>query len=98
MKKIKILKNELKQQAKDLRYFKDLRNNSFRFHRKLKDVHYLWKAGDAQYEIRKRKYEFRHKHIAYCQLRGRLRDEIEKPASNNLPNEEYIQELMEEYR
>lgn len=38
-------------------------------------------------------YEFRHNHIAYCELRGRSREQIEKPSDNNLPNEDYITKI-----
>ncbi len=98
MTKLQILKNELKQLAKDLRHFKSVRNNSFRSHSILRAPDYLREAQRAQSSIWKRKYEYRHKHIAYCQLRGRLREQIERPASWNLPNEDYILELMEKYR
>lgn len=43
------------------------------------------------------KYEYRHRHIVYSQLRGRTREEIERPKENNLPNETYILSLMEQY-
>lgn len=42
-------------------------------------------------------YEFRHKHIAYCSLRGRDRDAIEKPKPENRPNESYIADLIIAY-
>jgi hypothetical protein len=45
----------------------------------------------------KLKKEFRHKHIAYCLLRGRSRDEIEHPAEDNKPDENLIQEILHEY-
>jgi hypothetical protein len=41
------------------------------------------------------KYEFRHRHIVRCLLRGRTRDQIEKP-KHNQPNEDYIKKLLEE--
>ena len=42
-------------------------------------------------------YEFRHNHIAYCELRGRTRDQIEKPADCNLPNEVYIEKIKSKW-
>ena len=39
--------------------------------------------------------EFRHYHIAASILRGRTREQIEKPRENNLPNEKRIQQLVE---
>lgn len=36
-------------------------------------------------------------HIAYCELRGRTRDQIEKPREDNPPNESFIQRIKTEY-
>lgn len=41
---------------------------------------------------------YRHNHIAYCEARGRKREEIEKPADNNKPDEEYIKKLKRSYQ
>lgn len=79
------LKNELKKLAKEIRYWKSKRKIDKR------EQYSLWQIES---KIWTRKYEFRHRHIAYCQLRGRLRWQIEKPALNNLPNEKYIEEIM----
>ena len=38
-------------------------------------------------------YLARHLNIAWGELRGRTRDQIEKPAKDNLPNEEYVSKL-----
>ena len=54
----------------------------------------LWRIQD---KIDRKRYEFRHRHIAYCQLRGRERTAIEVPAENNLPNEKYIERIMAEH-
>lgn len=40
---------------------------------------------------------FRHHLIAYCELRGMRRERVERPASNNLPNEDAIKKVKEEY-
>ncbi len=40
--------------------------------------------------------EYRHYHIAYCELRGRKREEIEKPKEGNEPYESWIEEIKEE--
>jgi hypothetical protein len=82
------LKSELKGLAKEIRYWKSKRKINKR------ENYSLWQIES---KIWTRKYEFRHKHIAYCQLRGRLRWQIEKPALFNLPNEKYIEELMVKY-
>jgi len=34
-------------------------------------------------------------HIAYCELRGKRREEIEKPAPDNIPNEQLIANLKD---
>ena len=84
------LKQELKELAKELRYWKSKR--------KLKERRELGKAlWRIESEIDWRRHEFRHKHIAYCQLRGRVRHEIERPADNNLPNEQFIERIMAEH-
>lgn len=41
--------------------------------------------------------EYRHKHIAYCQLRGKARGQIEHPFDGNLPDETVISEIMAKY-
>lgn len=90
MKKTKYpeLKSELKKLAKEIRYWKSRRKLDKRGNMA------LWQV---ELEKVRRSYEFRHKHIAYCQLRGRLRHQIEQPAPNNLPNEDYIQEIMDKH-
>ncbi len=56
------------------------------------------RAGwEIQYDINKLKYEFRHKHIARCELRGKTRDQIEKPADINPANEIYINKIKAEW-
>ena len=42
-------------------------------------------------------WNYRHHHIAYCELRGRTRDQIERPREGNEPNETKIQRIKEEY-
>jgi hypothetical protein len=42
-------------------------------------------------------YEYRHKHIVISLMRGKTREQIEKPKENNLPNEKYIEQLLEKY-
>lgn len=67
------------------------------------------KLADAAYKllssVEKARYEFRHKHIAYCLLRGRSLQQIENKGVRcqtekhawgcNCPNMNYIKELME---
>ncbi len=79
------LKKELKKLAKEIRYWKSKRKLDNRGNFSLQNI---------ETSVWTRKYEFRHRHIAYCQLRGRLRIQIEQPALDNLPNENYIEEIM----
>ena len=51
----------------------------------------LWKLHDLQ-------YEYRHHHIAYCELRGKTREQIEaKVRDNHVANESYIKQLKKKY-
>lgn len=55
--------------------------------------------GDAEFKLRcdlgKAQFEFRHKHIAFCLVRGRTMDQIEKPYHHNLPDMKYVDRLVE---
>jgi len=63
---------------------------------KIKDLKSKRKPyNDGQFEILKLKYEFRHHHIASCELRGRTREQIERPAENNPANQKYIDEIKQ---
>jgi hypothetical protein len=82
------LKEELKQLAKNIKKtraeFKDAQRHGLNIYGSLR-------------KLFKYRYEFRHKHIVYCQLRGRSREQIEIPRENNRPNEKYIDDLMGQY-
>ena len=41
--------------------------------------------------------EFRHKHIAYCLLRGRTLEQIECPSENNKPDLEAVKRHLKDY-
>jgi hypothetical protein len=41
--------------------------------------------------------DYRHHHIAYSELRGHTRSEIENPREDNLPNEDRILSIKKEY-
>ena len=57
------------------------------------------RAGTCTYSPDNLSYTYRHKHIAYCLLRGRTREQIEnKVREDNKPNEDYIQELLVGYK
>lgn len=84
------LKTELKALAKEIRYWK--RN------RKLKErIKRGYDLRDVQWKLMWRKDDFRHRHIAYCMLRGRLHGEIEQPAENNLPDMDEVEKIMEKH-
>lgn len=54
-------------------------------------------CGGGYFKLYKLRYECRHKHIAYCLMKGRSYDVIERPAENNKPDMQYIKELMDTY-
>ena len=67
---------------------------------KLKEVQRSKGAASGSYlmfELYQTRYEFRHYHIAYCELRGRTRDQIEKPREHNEANERLIEKIKIEY-
>lgn len=84
------LKYELKELAKEIKNWKSWRKPKNRVGFDLQQ----WDVDEAIYY---RSRDFRHKHIAYCQLRGRTRQEIERPAKNNLPDEKIIEEIMSDH-
>lgn len=43
------------------------------------------------------KYKYRHVHIAYCEMRGRTRDEIEKPRIDNPASQSRIDKYKKEW-
>ena len=53
-------------------------------------------ARNLETSLGRAQFEFRHKHIVYCLMRGRTRNEIEQP-KNHMPNEAYIKTIMDVY-
>jgi len=86
-KMLKDTKIELKKLGKEIREFKNQRPFENRNGKE------LWTIESV---INQMKYEFRHTHIAYCELRGRTREEIEKPADSNPANNFYIDKIKKE--
>ena len=82
------LKNKLKELANRIRELKS--------HRK-QDNRGDWSIWDIEYNIWRDKREYRHKHIAYCLLRGRMYDEIERPGADNPANMALVNKYMEQY-
>ena len=90
------LKVELKQLAKNIREARGkIRDNQQKFSKN--EISYDDLFDGTMRELWKCRYEFRHKHIVYCQLRGRKREQIEVPGEYNRPNEKYIDKLMGQY-
>lgn len=88
MKNIQKLKFRLKARADNIRkyrsVYKDAQRSNQLTHSNISD-------------LEDNRCEFRHCHIAYCLLRGRHINEIEKPAKGNEHNESVVKRLMDEY-
>jgi hypothetical protein len=84
-------KNELKEKALLIRRMK----LSLKPKNRIKDptleqyVDEIWKLASIR-------YSYRHQHIAYCEVRGRTREQIEKPKETNLPKEQLVQSYKDE--
>lgn len=83
------LKNECKRLAAEIRIAKEQLKKYQRKHGGNDGGHYA--------ECEELAWHYRHKHIAYCILRGTPRDKIEQPREGNEPNETLIQEFINEY-
>lgn len=92
---------ELKQQLKDLAYTirsinngndedNSIYNDFCRKYGFVRNGGFLYIPGGPS-------YQFRHHHIAYCELRGRSRNQIEQPAENNTPDEKYIEQIKNKW-
>ena len=83
---LKELKSELKSLAEKIRI-------------KRAEYKAAQRAGTPAYSPDHLSYTYRHKHIVYCLLRGRTREQIEnKVNDHNKPDEDYIQELLDGYK
>jgi len=83
------LKNWLKSAGIEIRILKNTHKDNQRNHKF--NIHTLYDLNSLQ-------REYRHKHIAYSELRGKTRDQIEKPRQGNEPSESLIQKFKDEYR
>lgn len=83
------LKNYLKKLAIEIRTLKQ----------KHREVQRQNKGGGSGYipDLYYKCRDYRHCHIAYSELRGKTRDQIEKPKENNKPNEKDITQIKEKY-
>lgn len=93
-------KLELKELASQIRKYKLSRKpKNVILYPELKTLqNSIWKLSNFR-------YRYRHEHIAYCEVRGRTRQQIETPKDDNKPNEEKIREYknkllaeLEKYR
>ena len=82
------IKNQLKTLALEIRVVKN------EIKKGMRENQLVYKL---QWDLTSKRYEFRHRHIARCELRGRTRDEIEKPAENNKTNDAYIEQIKKDW-
>ena len=83
------LKNELKELAKEIKEWKRNRKEDKRLELKLE----LYQVQNQLYWFKR---DFRHKHIAYCVLRGKKYEQIENYCRQS-PNFDIIDSIMEKY-
>jgi len=83
------IKGQLKGWATEIRFLKSTRKQDKRGDRLLYDI---------ESDIRELKHRFRYHHIAYCEMRGRTREQIEQPAEDNCPNETKIVKIKNEWK
>lgn len=87
---MKTLKQNLKEIAHDIRAKRAELKEYQRKHDGYDNGYYM--------ALDKLKHEFRHKHIAYCELRGRDRSDIEPfVKEGNEPNEQLIQAIKNQF-
>lgn len=91
MRNIDKLKSYLKETAIKIRQTREQYKQAQRANLIQTANKFLWQLRDLQ-------YEYRHHHIAYSELRGKTREQIEpKTRDNHKPNETYIRQLKKEY-
>ena len=82
------LKQELKQLAKEIKKYKHKRDHWYEYSKY---------QAPFQHKVLRLKYDFRHRHIAYCMLRGREYEEIER-FTRNEPDFDLVNIFMEKYK
>ena len=89
-KKLKDLKQELKQLAKLIRSTK-IEHKEYQRSNQWNEIE------STRRTIELSQYNFRHKHIAYCMARGRTYEQIEpKVREGNEPNKTYITSVLDD--
>ncbi len=83
-----VVKSQLRTWAKELKRLKGTRKQDKRDGRELFDI---------ICDIAHIKYMFRHHHISYCEMRGRTRDEIERPKEFNKASQREIDRIQSEW-
>lgn len=78
------IKEQLKVWGKELRKLKRSRKQDKRNGRP------LWKIEN---DIQSLKWTYRHHHIAYCEMRGKTRDQIECPRRGNQASQHKIDQI-----
>jgi hypothetical protein len=97
------LKNELKQLAQIIHYrklnFRASVSQSMGGTKQFFDEpNFVKEYGEKHgYNLLLAIHEYRHKHIVMSLMRGKTREQIEKPKKGNEPNEAYIKKLLEQY-
>ena len=81
------LKNYLKAKAQEIR------ENRAEYKRQQREDGYSYMKEDVE----ALSYDYRNHHIAYSEMRGRTRDQIERPGENNEPDELWIENIKAEY-
>ena len=90
--KIRELKEELKETASQIRKLRI----EYKNHQKKGEYSLYIPIGS---KLKGLQWGFRHKHIAYCLLRGRTMEQIEKKnREGNAPNHQLIKSIMEAYQ
>lgn len=54
-------------------------------------------SGELMFSLFMQRRNYRHYHIAYSEMRGKTRDQIERPREDNLPNEDLIAKIKKDY-
>lgn len=84
------LKEEQKTRAESIRNGKSVRKP------------HMWEEHPERHadanKLYRNRYDFRHWHIARCELKGLKREQIERPAEDNKPNKDYIEKLKDQIR
>jgi hypothetical protein len=85
--KVKISQKEKAQKIRDFKFCRKAKNRV--------ENPALQNLFDNAWKLFSISWEYRHVHIAYCEIRGRERSQIEIPREDNLPNEDKISKIKD---